>query len=39
MRVFFHTLGCKVNRYETERMTEQLASIGFSLTRMQNRQI
>ena len=32
MRVFFHTLGCKVNRYETERMTEQLASIGFSLT-------
>lgn len=32
MRVFFHTLGCKVNRYETERMTEQLASIGFTLT-------
>ena len=30
MKVFFHTLGCKVNRYETERMTEQLNSIGFS---------
>lgn len=32
MRVFFHTLGCKVNRYETERMLEQLISIGFVLT-------
>ena len=32
MKVFFHTLGCKVNRYETEKMTEQLASIGFTLT-------
>lgn len=32
MRVFFHTLGCKVNRYETEKMLEQLGSIGFTLT-------
>lgn len=32
MRVFFHTLGCKVNRYETERMSEQLNSIGFILS-------
>lgn len=32
MKVFFHTLGCKVNRYETERMLEQLEGIGFSLT-------
>ena len=32
MKVFFHTLGCKVNRYETERMLEDLGSIGFSLT-------
>ena len=30
--MFFHTLGCKVNRYETERMLEDLGSIGFSLT-------
>ena len=32
MRVFFHTLGCKVNRYETEKMLEQLSSVGFVLT-------
>lgn len=32
MKVFFHTLGCKVNRYETEKMLEQLGSIGFVLT-------
>ena len=32
MRVFFHTLGCKVNRYETEKMLEELSSIGFVLT-------
>lgn len=32
MKVFFHTLGCKVNRYETERMLEELQSIGFTLT-------
>ena len=32
MKVFFHTLGCKVNRYETERMLEGLMGVGFSLT-------
>lgn len=32
MKVFFHTLGCKVNRYETERMLEGLGSMGFALT-------
>jgi threonylcarbamoyladenosine tRNA methylthiotransferase MtaB len=32
MKVFFHTLGCKVNRYETEKMLEQLKGIGFILT-------
>ena len=32
MTFAFYTLGCKVNRYETEKMTEQLASIGFTLT-------
>ncbi len=32
MKVFFHTLGCKVNRYETEKMLEELKSIGFTLS-------
>ncbi len=32
MKVFFHTLGCKVNRYETERMLEDLGGIGYELT-------
>lgn len=32
MQVFFHTLGCKVNRYETEKMLSELAQIGFTLT-------
>lgn len=32
MKVYFHTLGCKVNRYETERMLEGLQAIGFVLT-------
>lgn len=31
MKVFFHTLGCKVNRYETEKMLEELQGIGFTL--------
>ena len=31
MKVFFHTLGCKVNRYETEKMLEDLQNIGFTL--------
>lgn len=29
MNVIFHTLGCKVNQYETEVMTEHLKSHGF----------
>lgn len=32
MKVFFHTLGCKVNRYETEKMLSELEGIGFTLT-------
>ena len=29
MRVAFHTLGCKVNQYETEAMRQQFAARGF----------
>lgn len=29
MKVAFHTLGCKVNQYETEAMREQFAKAGF----------
>ncbi len=29
MRVFFHTLGCKVNRYETEYMRDKLLGSGY----------
>lgn len=32
MKVFFHTLGCKVNRYETEYMLNQLKNAGFTST-------
>lgn len=32
MKVYFHTLGCKVNRYETEYMLKQLQSAGFTAT-------
>lgn len=28
MKIAFHTLGCKVNQYETEAMTEQFAAAG-----------
>lgn len=31
MRVAFHTLGCKVNKYETISMTEQFMSAGYKL--------
>lgn len=31
MRVAFHTLGCKVNQYETEVMKEQFAAAGFRI--------
>lgn len=30
MKVFIHTLGCKVNQYESEAMLEQLSSAGFT---------
>ena len=32
MKVFFHTLGCKVNQYETQEMREQLKSNGYEIT-------
>lgn len=31
MRIAFYTLGCKVNQYETEIMTNQFASDGFDI--------
>ena len=31
MRVAFHTLGCKVNQYETEAMKEQFKAAGASI--------
>lgn len=32
MKVFFHTLGCKVNQYETQEMREQLNKNGYTIT-------
>lgn len=32
MKVFFHTLGCKVNQYETQEMREQLKQNGYEVT-------
>ena len=32
MKVFFHTLGCKVNQYETQEMREQLNKNGYDVT-------
>lgn len=32
MKVSLHTLGCKVNQYETQEITEQLLKNGFSVT-------
>lgn len=32
MKVFFHTLGCKVNQYETQEMREQLSKNGYVIT-------
>ena len=32
MKVFFHTLGCKVNQYETQEMREQLNKSGYTVT-------
>lgn len=31
MKVAFYTLGCKVNQYDTQMMTEKLVSAGFSV--------
>lgn len=31
MKVAFHTLGCKVNQYETQAMVEHLTSCGFEI--------
>ncbi len=32
MKVFFHTLGCKVNQYETQEMRERLRCGGYEIT-------
>lgn len=32
MKAAFHTLGCKVNQYETEAMKEQFRSAGYEIT-------
>ena len=31
MKSAFHTLGCKVNQYETEAMKEQFIAAGFEI--------
>jgi len=31
MKIAFHTLGCKVNQYETEAMKEQFSSAGYEI--------
>lgn len=31
MKIAFHTLGCKVNQYETEAMKEQFAAAGYEI--------
>ena len=36
MKVFFHTLGCKVNQYETQEMREQLNKNGYEVTEDEN---
>ncbi len=32
MKVAFHTLGCKVNQYETEAMAEMFRDRGYTVT-------
>lgn len=32
LKVYFHTLGCKVNQYETQEMREQLKKEGYEIT-------
>ena len=36
MKVFFHTLGCKVNQYETQEMREQLTKNIYEITEDEN---
>ncbi len=37
MNVFFHTLGCKVNHYETQEMTEELEKNGYIIVNEVNK--
>ena len=34
MRIYFYTLGCKVNQYETQEMTELLENAGHTITKV-----
>lgn len=36
MKVYFYTLGCKVNQYETQAMGEQFKKAGYEVTSNQN---
>lgn len=36
MKIFFHTLGCKVNQYETQEMREDAVRNGYMLTENEN---
>ncbi len=36
MKIFFHTLGCKVNQYETQEMREQALKSGYEITENEN---
>ncbi|MBR2755520.1 MAG: tRNA (N(6)-L-threonylcarbamoyladenosine(37)-C(2))-methylthiotransferase MtaB, partial [Lachnospiraceae bacterium] len=36
MRVAFHTLGCKVNAYETQAILEQFQENGFTIVDFQD---
>ncbi|HPJ82094.1 MAG TPA: hypothetical protein PL103_07755, partial [Saccharofermentans sp.] len=32
MKVFFYTLGCRVNQYETDAVREQFIEAGYEIT-------
>ena len=36
MKIFFHTLGCKVNQYETQEMRENAERNGYFVTEDEN---
>ena len=36
MKIFFHTLGCKVNQYETQEMHEAALKSGYLVTENEN---